>query len=217
MDQGVRELGRAHAAQPVPPTERGELTRRHILDVAAKAFADKGYAGASLNDLIREAGVTKGGFYFHFSSKERLALDVLRYKQEQWAGRVVAATMRHTTAFDQMQAMVKALTDLHEQDPSSPAIGRLCMELAENPNLIPQLSPQFEVWVDMTSSLFAKAQEEGTVRTDLDPRAMGEAAVATFVGLEMMCKIEGRTLRPRVERYTDLFIRAFSAPDRPTP
>jgi hypothetical protein len=78
--------------------------------------------------------------------------------------------------------------------------------------MVPQLAPQFEVWVQMTASLFARAQEEGVVRPDLDPQAMGEAAVATFVGLEMMSKVEGSDLRPRVRRYVDLFTRAFSAP-----
>src|SRR6266508_4828592 len=113
MDQKLRDLGRS---QPnvVAPTDRGEATRRQILEAAGRAFADKGIAGASLNDIIKAAGVTKGGFYFHFPSKEALALAVLRYKQEQWAGRVLAATMKHTNATDQMTAMVEALIDLHE-------------------------------------------------------------------------------------------------------
>src|SRR2546426_5305614 len=112
-----------------PATDKGEATRRAILETAALAFADNGYAGASLNDIIREAGVTKGGFYFHFASKETLALAVLRTKQEQWAARVMAATMRHASAMDQLEAMVDALIDLHEQDPAAQAIGRICQEL----------------------------------------------------------------------------------------
>src|SRR5205823_9749309 len=109
-------------------TDKGETTRRVILEAAARAFAESGYSGASLTDIIRDSGVTKGGFYFHFPSKEVLALEVLRHKREQWAGRVIAATTRHDRAIDQMRAMVDALCDLHEQDPSSRSIGRLCTE-----------------------------------------------------------------------------------------
>jgi AcrR family transcriptional regulator len=209
MSQKLREFREARPGKPAP-TERGEATRRAILDVAAGAFAESGYAGASLNDIIKEAGVTKGGFYFHFPSKEALGLAVLRYKQEQWAGRVLAATMRHATAMDQMNAMVEALITLHEQDPAADAIGRLCQELAENPEMVPQLAPQFEVWIDMTASLFARAQEEGVVRPEFDPHSMGEAAVATFVGLEIMSKVEGTPIRPRVLRYVELYRQAFS-------
>ena len=72
-------------------TDRGTETRRRILEVAAQAFADRGYAGTSLNDVLKASGVTKGGFYFHFPSKEALALATLRHKQDQWAGVVMAA------------------------------------------------------------------------------------------------------------------------------
>jgi AcrR family transcriptional regulator len=209
MDQ-MLEATRRLNAQAAPATDRGGTTRRQILETAANYFAQKGYAGTSVNDVIREAGVTKGGFYFHFPSKEALALAVLRHKQEQWAGRVVAATMRHTAAVDQLRAMVDALTDLHEQDPSARSIGRLCLELAENRDLVPALAPQFSTWVDLTASLFAKAQQEGTFRDDLDPRAAGESAVAAYIGLEMMSNVDGAPLRPRVERLFHLFYDAFS-------
>jgi AcrR family transcriptional regulator len=211
MVQGMEDLKRGRGETPAP-TERGEATRRLIMDAAAGAFAEKGYAGASLNDLIKEAGVTKGAFYFHFPSKEALALAVLRFKQEQWAGRVLAATMKHQGSMDQMNAMVEALIKLHETDRASRAISRICWELSEDPELIPQLSPQFNVWVEMTASLFARAQQEGQIRADLDPQAMGEAAVATFIGLEIMSKVEGRELGPRVRRYVDLYRQAFAPP-----
>jgi AcrR family transcriptional regulator len=211
MVQKLKDLGRS-GSNEAAPTDRGEATRRQILEAAGGAFAEKGIAGASLNEIIKAAGATKGGFYFHFPSKEALALAVLRSKQEQWAGRVLSATMRHASAIDQMNAMVDALIDLHEQDPSAQAIGRICQELAEDPAMVPLLSPQFEVWVEMTASLFSRGQQEGVIRTDLDPGAMAETAVATFVGLELMSKVEGVPLRPRVARYVDLFTRAFSAP-----
>jgi AcrR family transcriptional regulator len=212
MVQKLQQLGRGPQAGPSAATDRGEQTRQEILAVAARAIADKGYAGASLNDIIREAGVTKGGFYFHFPSKEAMAIAVLRHKQEQWAARVLSATMRHTSAIDQMNAMVDALIDLHEQDPAAQAIGRICQELSQDPAMRPQLAPQFEVWTEMTASLFAKGQEEGVVRHDLDSHAMGEAAVATFIGLEIMSQVEGTPFRPRVRRYVDLFTAAFSEP-----
>src|SRR5437773_6126033 len=103
----ISETNRTADRQP-PVTDRGEQTRRHILEAAARAFAERGYAGASLNDVIKDSGVTKGGFYFHFPSKEALALAVLQDKQEQWAGRVMAATMRYETAFEQLAAMPSA-------------------------------------------------------------------------------------------------------------
>ncbi len=205
--QRLQELRRT---ERIPaPTERGETTRRHLLEVAARSFAEGGYAGTSLNDIIKDAGVTKGGFYFHFASKEALALAVLHHIQEQWAGQVLAATLKHQDVQRQMDAMVEALIELHGEKNTARAIERLCMELSEDPNLRPQVGPQYEVWVDMTASLFARAQQEGIIGEDFDTHDIAEAAVATFLGLEMMSQIQGRDLGPRVRRYVDLYRRAF--------
>jgi len=212
-DQVIELKRRAAARQRPAMTERGEVTRRHILEVAAAFFAEHGYAGTSLNDVIRDAGVTKGAFYFHFPSKEALALQVLRYKQEQWAGRIVSATMRHPRAVDQLAGMVEALCDLHEQDPTAKALGRLCIELSDDPDLAPELTGQFTTWIELTASLISKAQQEGDVRPDIDPDLTGEVAVAAFLGAELMSKMlsGGSDLRERTSRARAFFVAAMQA------
>jgi AcrR family transcriptional regulator len=49
-----------------------ELRRLEILDQALALFCSRGYDNASLNDLIAEAGISKGAFYHYFPSKEAL-------------------------------------------------------------------------------------------------------------------------------------------------
>src|ERR687889_176308 len=51
---------------------KGERTRRLIVERAMPLFNTRGYFGASLNDLIRETGLEKGGIYNHFESKEAI-------------------------------------------------------------------------------------------------------------------------------------------------
>ncbi|MBO0830341.1 MAG: TetR/AcrR family transcriptional regulator [Actinobacteria bacterium] len=52
--------------------EYTEATRRALLDSAAAAFTDKGYAATSLEDIARATRLTKGAVYHHFSSKQDL-------------------------------------------------------------------------------------------------------------------------------------------------
>ena len=47
-------------------------TRKLILDAAYQLFAEKGYAQATIDDIIRACGVSKGALYHHFASKEEL-------------------------------------------------------------------------------------------------------------------------------------------------
>ncbi|HEV2895720.1 MAG TPA: ScbR family autoregulator-binding transcription factor [Actinomycetota bacterium] len=193
-------------------TDRGTETRRRILEVAAEAFGDRGYAGTSLNDVLRASGVTKGGFYFHFPSKEALALATLRHKQEQWAGVVMAAVMRRSRAVEQLDAMVQALCDLHEQDRACRAINRLCTELGdEHPELRPQLGTQLTTWMDMVASVIRKGQDEGDIRPDVDPGIAAEIAVESFIGLETVSEaLTGRAdLRRRANDFRDLWLSAI--------
>ena len=46
--------------------------RERILDVAAQLFREKGFDGIGVADLMKSAGLTHGGFYGHFASKDEL-------------------------------------------------------------------------------------------------------------------------------------------------
>jgi len=52
-------------------------TRTMIIEKAAQAFAGKGYAVSGIKDVMQQAGLTNGGFYAHFQSKEELLEEVL--------------------------------------------------------------------------------------------------------------------------------------------
>ena len=58
---------------------KGEATRRLILERAAPVFNKRGYAGASMSELVEATGIEKGGIYNHFGSKEELAVDAFDY------------------------------------------------------------------------------------------------------------------------------------------
>jgi AcrR family transcriptional regulator len=196
-------------------TDRGSETRRRILAVAAEAFADRGYAGTSLSDVLKASGVTKGGFYFHFPSKEALAMAALRHKQEQWTGAVMAAVLRHPRAIDQLAAMVDALCDQHEQDPACRAISRLSTELGdEHPGLRPELRTQLTTWMDLVAALIRRGQDEGDIRPEVEPEIAAEIAVESFIGLETVAEVlTGRAdLRRRAHDFRDLWFAAIRRP-----
>lgn len=52
--------------------EQAALNHERIVDVAARLFRERGYDGIGVADLMKSAGLTHGGFYGHFASKEDL-------------------------------------------------------------------------------------------------------------------------------------------------
>ncbi len=72
---------------------------------AAAVFAERGYTDTTLAELIARSGLTKGAFYFHFASKEQLALAVLEEKQRQWLEFVRQRALDKPRAIDQLRAL----------------------------------------------------------------------------------------------------------------
>ena len=64
--------------------ERGRATRAHLIDVATRLFAERGYDGTSIEAVLAETGASRGSLYHHFPGKEALFWAVL----EEVAARV---------------------------------------------------------------------------------------------------------------------------------
>jgi len=62
-------------------TQRGKDRKRQLMDYAAKRFAENGYHPTSVAEIVQGMGVGKGVFYWYFSSKEELFLEILRESQ----------------------------------------------------------------------------------------------------------------------------------------
>jgi AcrR family transcriptional regulator len=70
--------------QPLTPERRRQQTREYLLQAAAQVFSERGFHGASLDEVAAVAGFTKGAVYSNFKSKEDLFLALLesRYEHE---------------------------------------------------------------------------------------------------------------------------------------
>ncbi|HRQ81015.1 MAG TPA: TetR/AcrR family transcriptional regulator, partial [Azospirillaceae bacterium] len=68
--------------------EEAAKTRARIVKTAGRIFRDKGFAGAGVEEVMAAAGLTRGGFYRHFPSKDALAAEacaaVIRRTGEEW-------------------------------------------------------------------------------------------------------------------------------------
>lgn len=73
--------------EPLTPERRRQMTREHLLRAAAQVLAERGFHGASLDEVAAAAGFSKGAVYSNFRNKEDLFLAVLawRYAEEMQA------------------------------------------------------------------------------------------------------------------------------------
>ncbi len=105
-------------ARPKDPHLRGR-----ILSVAGREFAQRGFVATSVDRIARRAGVTKGGVYLHFRSKETLFLEVLAAHRAE--RRELEAPSDAGAAAAQLEAYLVALLRFHQRRPEARAMVRL--------------------------------------------------------------------------------------------
>jgi len=95
-----------------PPTRR-EATHDRIVEVAARTLRRNGYAGVGVADVMKQAGLTHGGFYAHFQSRDALLAEAIAR-----AGRDSAAAMgqRIEASRARGESALRALVDSYLSD-----------------------------------------------------------------------------------------------------
>lgn len=81
MSEGGSEDGKDEVTAPrrrLTQAEAKERTRQQLLAAAARVFARKGFAGASLEEIAEQAGYSTGAVYYNFANKEQLFLELIR-------------------------------------------------------------------------------------------------------------------------------------------
>jgi TetR/AcrR family transcriptional regulator len=100
----------APALPDVAPAEQDEQTRARLLRAAVHVFDRKGYAAASVREIVELAGVTKPALYYHFGSKEGVLTTVLEEAAREFVLAMQRGVSRPGTARDRLFAIC---TDLH--------------------------------------------------------------------------------------------------------
>jgi len=160
-------------------------TKKGILDAAVDAFFEKGVAGATLDDIARIAGITRGGVYWYYKNKQEIFLAIHE--------------KLHTSLTDEIIRLI-------EDDPADPlgAIERFCVDMfrrmrtdesffktlsifnvkceysGEPAYLMEEQNRRIEEALAYMTSVFEKAQARGLVFGDVAPSTI-PIALACFI------------------------------------
>jgi len=188
----------ADAVQPLTQERRRAQTREHLLRAAARVFAERGFHGASLDEVAADAGFTKGAVYSNFKNKEDLFLALLEARQEQEM-EALRSTLESSEVppESRMSDFAALVRDEYEEDGAGGDWGSLYQEFflyaVHNRAVRERLALFDEMMVDSVAQLI----EEGRRRQHFHPpepaRHVARIIIALFRGIGMM-----RTLDPEV-------------------
>jgi TetR/AcrR family transcriptional regulator, transcriptional repressor for nem operon len=172
--------------------KKGERTRRAIVEKAAGVFNTKGYFGSSMNDLVREIGLEKGGIYNHFASKEELALEAFDYAAGTMRERFQAALEGKERALERLFAVVDVLGGLAEDPPVAggcPILNTAVESDNAHMELKERAREAMSGWLRLIGGLIKEGVWNGELRPDTDPRETASVVVATLEGAVMLSRL----------------------------
>jgi len=83
------------------------MTREDILEAAAQVFRQKGFHGASMNDIAEAVNLQKASLYHHVSSKQEILVDILDQALQLLLERISAITTQNISADKKLQLMIR--------------------------------------------------------------------------------------------------------------
>jgi TetR/AcrR family transcriptional repressor of nem operon len=192
-------------------SSKGDRTREQVVAQAAALFNQRGYHRASMSDIMLATGLTKGGIYRHFESKEQLSLEAFRFAMEQMGQRFTAALAGRSSA----RAKLRAVISVYARIPFDPPIPGGCPLLNAaveaddgDPELRAEARRAVGGLLDALRGILREGHERGELDPENDANACAHVLVAQLEGAVMLAKLQG-SLEPmrhtvaHLERWVD--------------
>lgn len=158
-------------------------THDRIIDVAAKLFRENGIEATGVADIMKEAGLTHGGFYRHFQSKDALVVEAI--------GRAVSTSLEKLRSATNKQTRAKALleyVDLYLSDEHVLNPGKGCPLAAlgsEAPHMSGEITTAFGAGTEQAVSTIAQAMNDQTIAAS--------ALMSTLLGSVVLARMAKTT------------------------
>lgn len=174
-----------------------DRTRSALLEAASEEIHEQGFRAASLDNILKRSGVTKGALYHHFSSKAALGHAVvdemlLPVFKEAWA--LLQDETIHP--IDRMKRVIEGHLAGVSQDEIARGcpLNNLVQEMAGiEEEFRARLHQILSAWVEQIGVLLKRGQEQGKVRADIDPDRAATMIVACYEGCMGLAKCSHST------------------------
>jgi len=160
---------------PADRFEQRKLTRARLIDAAQELFSTSGYEHATVDDIARAAGYSKGAYYFHFSTKDDILLELLRMWSEGRTELLTAGLDGADTAESLKEALASFFS--YAETPRWPGVLlEFWSQAVRNPEVSKRLGGAYAGWRRQIAEAFAEAADKGALRI-----SAGEDAAAVVL------------------------------------
>jgi AcrR family transcriptional regulator len=173
-----------------------EETRQRLVDAALDVFSRNGYERATVDEIVRDAGFSKGAFYVHFESKDDLFWQLLEERIEAQQETFRQALDPSDSVIENERRVLEVLFAAQSEDRLSPA---LFLEFAahgmRNDKVRERLGEMYARWHAFVVETLKQGREQGHVRSDFDVSLLASALIALFEGTMIQSRLAPKQLR----------------------
>ncbi len=174
---------------------KAEATRQRILQAADGLFYRHGYHATGLDSIIREAGITKGNFYYYFKTKEALAIAVLEWHFEQTTEEMTAMLRSQPLSpLESLFAMLEGIAGRQHAQASEGTIcgcifGNFTLEMSTDSEAVrAKVGAIFKRYRRTIANMLRQAQSAREVSPTLDPDAQAHVVLSLLEGSILLDK-----------------------------
>lgn len=166
-----------------PKASDSAETRRRIIDVARRLFADCGYAVATTRMVAEEAGVTSAALYHYYPSKLDLYVAVQLDCRDRVIARIGPAISGGATFIDRAMGLLDATRVMNHEDPTlARFLASARVDVLRRPELVEALREGGNWWAEMVASIVDHGVATGEI--PVDHRELTEAfMLSLLIGL----------------------------------
>jgi AcrR family transcriptional regulator len=181
---------------------------REICRIAARVFYEKGYDGASMQDIAHAVGLTKAGLYHHVESKDRLLFEIMNYGMDILDEMVLETVKRIEDPHEKLRQTIIGHIDLIVRARDL----EITVILHENRSLKGVLRKRINArkrkYIQFLEDLIARVQEQSGRKPLLLPRIAAFALLGTINWLYQWYRPEGPIKQNELAKaYVDFFFR----------
>lgn len=173
--------------------KKGEQTRQHIIMKSAELFNQKGFAGCSINEIMEATGLTKGGIYRFFSSKDEIALEAFAYALGIVAEQFTRAIEGNKSAIDKIISIIDVYADVVHHPPvkgGCPLLNTAVESDDTHPSLREQASIAMNGFLATIQKILMEGIQNRELRPDLNINSMASFIFSILEGSIMASKLE---------------------------
>ena len=198
--------------------EYKEEARSRILDAANRVFAEKGYHEATMDDIAKRLGVSKGAIYLYFSSKEDLFEAMVKTAPQAFKEILYSSFGDEA---DPVQSATQFFDKMLKLSASNPGLSfEILSEASRNPTLKRILKQNHAEYEEVLTSFLAEGQKRRFVGDNLDIRPLANSLIALWNGLETLL-VSGLTVeearRAWLEALKAIFMNQHGSHRSPSP